>query len=317
MQYSLAILALVAAVQANPVAIPQAVTASIAPSASAPAGCSTSASGSFGIAVHNVSTSAPVKRAVATQISDGQPQVLTGASVSMITDGQIQAGFHTMMMMPVANQITDGQIQLQTTLAPVTQINDGQPQAPTVGVTSTATPVSQATDAQIVAPTSIAAPATSAAPATTTAPATTAAPATSAAPATTSASSSSTFSTSSSSTSSTSSSAAAASSSSGVQMVACDSSGTLAITLDGGVLKDSKARTGYIASNYQFQFDGPPQAGAIYTAGFSICANSSLALGGSNIFYQCLSGSFYNLYDRSWAAQCSPVTISALMLQQC
>jgi hypothetical protein len=33
----------------------------------------------------------------------------------------------------------------------------------------------------------------------------------------------------------------------------------LEITLAGGVLKDSQQRTGYIASNYQFQFDGPPQ----------------------------------------------------------
>ena len=57
----------------------------------------------------------------------------------------------------------------------------------------------------------------------------------------------------------------------------------------------------YIAANYQFQFDAPPQAGAIYTTGFSLCSNNSLALGGSAIFYQCLSGSFYNLYDRDWA----------------
>jgi len=85
-----------------------------------------------------------------------------------------------------------------------------------------------------------------------------------------------------------------------MKMVACDQPGELAITIDGGILKDAKGRTGYIASNFQFQFDGPPQAGAIYTAGFSICGNQSLALGGSNIFYQCLSGSFYNLYDRKW-----------------
>ena len=57
----------------------------------------------------------------------------------------------------------------------------------------------------------------------------------------------------------------------------------------------------YIAANYQFQFDNPPQAGAIYTTGFSLCANNTLALGGSAIWYQCLSGSFYNLYDRDWA----------------
>ncbi|KAJ9605426.1 hypothetical protein H2200_010083 [Cladophialophora chaetospira] len=90
-------------------------------------------------------------------------------------------------------------------------------------------------------------------------------------------------------------------------------SGVLMLTLTGGVLKDQANRTGYIASNYQFQFDGPPQAGAIYTAGFGICANGTLSLGGSAIFWQCLSGSFYNLYDRGWAEHCVPVYIESLM----
>lgn len=82
--------------------------------------------------------------------------------------------------------------------------------------------------------------------------------------------------------------------------------------LAGGVLTDAKSRTGYIAANYQFQFDDPPQAGAIYTAGFSACSNGSLALGGSAVFYECDSGSFYNLYDRDWAAQCSPVELAII-----
>jgi len=93
---------------------------------------------------------------------------------------------------------------------------------------------------------------------------------------------------------------------------ACGGEGTLVITLENGILKDNDGRTGYIASNYQFQFDGPPQAGAIYTAGFSVCGNSSLALGPSTTFYQCLSGGFYNLYNKNWAAQCSPVAIDAI-----
>jgi hypothetical protein len=92
----------------------------------------------------------------------------------------------------------------------------------------------------------------------------------------------------------------------------CGTPGYLTIKLAGGQLTDAEGRTGYIASNYQFQFDAPPQTGAIYTGGFSVCANGSLALGGSNIFYECLSGSFYNLYDRSWAAQCEPVLIDVL-----
>jgi hypothetical protein len=88
--------------------------------------------------------------------------------------------------------------------------------------------------------------------------------------------------------------------------------GILTLTLDGSVLKDQAGRTGYIAANYQFQFDNPPQTGAIYTSGFSVCSNFSLALGGSAIWYQCLSGSFYNLYDRDWAPHCVAIYIYAL-----
>ncbi|KAL2161874.1 hypothetical protein VTH06DRAFT_7658 [Thermothelomyces fergusii] len=93
---------------------------------------------------------------------------------------------------------------------------------------------------------------------------------------------------------------------------ACSGGGTLLLRLADGVLTDAQGRTGYVASNYQFQFDGPPQAGAIYTAGFSACANGSLALGRSAVFWQCASGTFYNLYDRWWAEQCSPVDIAIL-----
>ncbi|KAK3950492.1 hypothetical protein QBC32DRAFT_264446 [Pseudoneurospora amorphoporcata] len=89
----------------------------------------------------------------------------------------------------------------------------------------------------------------------------------------------------------------------------CHGEGTLVSQLVDGVLTDAHGRTGYIASNFQFQFDGPPQAGAIYTAGFSVCNNGSLAFGGSTVFYQCRSGDFQNLYDRWWAEQCSPAEI--------
>lgn len=85
--------------------------------------------------------------------------------------------------------------------------------------------------------------------------------------------------------------------------------GALTLTLTGGVLLDAQNRTGYIASNYQFQFDGPPQAGAIYTAGWGICPNGTLSLGGQSVFWQCLSGNFYNLYDRNWAVHCYPIYI--------
>jgi len=61
----------------------------------------------------------------------------------------------------------------------------------------------------------------------------------------------------------------------------------LGVTLKGGVLTDILGRIGYIADNRQLQFDAPPQAGAIYTAGFSACPDGTLALGDKNIFYAC------------------------------
>lgn len=90
---------------------------------------------------------------------------------------------------------------------------------------------------------------------------------------------------------------------------ACSGDGILVATLSDSVIRDAQNRTGYVAANFQFQFDNPPQAGALYTAGFSHCSNGTLALGHSTVFYQCRSGSFYNLYDRWWAEQCSPVEI--------
>ena len=84
------------------------------------------------------------------------------------------------------------------------------------------------------------------------------------------------------------------------------------LTLQNGQLKNQQGDTGYIADNFQFQFDNPPQTGAIYTSGFSVCGNGSLALGGSSVFYSCNSGGFNNLYDRSWAPQCSAIYINTL-----
>jgi len=73
MQYSLVLLALAAAATANPlkqIVARQAVTASIAPDAPAPPGCTTSASGSYGVVVHNVSTTAAPAKRQATQIAE-------------------------------------------------------------------------------------------------------------------------------------------------------------------------------------------------------------------------------------------------------
>ncbi|KAH8725787.1 hypothetical protein GQ44DRAFT_203086 [Phaeosphaeriaceae sp. PMI808] len=85
--------------------------------------------------------------------------------------------------------------------------------------------------------------------------------------------------------------------------------GALTCTLKSGILRDRDARTGSVVANRQFQFDGPPQAGAIYTGGFSICANGSLAIGGTTRWWQCSSGGFYNLYDQWIGAQCEEIRI--------
>lgn len=70
MLYSYLLLAIAAAVHANPFAMPQAVTEAISPSASPPPGCTPSASGTYGIAVQNVSnTAVQMKRQVA-QLSE-------------------------------------------------------------------------------------------------------------------------------------------------------------------------------------------------------------------------------------------------------
>ncbi|TQS35842.1 hypothetical protein Golomagni_03724 [Golovinomyces magnicellulatus] len=92
----------------------------------------------------------------------------------------------------------------------------------------------------------------------------------------------------------------------------CGQDGYLTLKLQDGHLIDSKGRLGYIASNYQFQFDKPAQENAASVGGYSICQSNTLALAGSSIFYQCMSGDFYNLYDRSWAPQCQPILIDIL-----
>ncbi|OCL12730.1 hypothetical protein AOQ84DRAFT_352376 [Glonium stellatum] len=182
------------------------------------------------------------------------------------------------MSVQIVSQISDGQIQAPTTatILPVSQISDGQIQAPASTLrTSTMSAVSQISDGQPQAPyhTIPTKAKRYAFP--------------------------------------------QATPSSSPQLVGCAGNDTLTLTLNNGVLKDTQGRTGYIASNYQFQFDNPPQAGAIYTSGFSVCSNGSLALGGSAVWYQCLSGNFYNLYDRYWAPQCHAVLIDALLLKNC
>ena len=296
--YTYAILALAALAQANPVIMArQAVTADVSPTAPAPPGCSASVDFHFGIAVKNVSTSAVAKRQ-ATQVTDGQVQVPTAQPVNQISESVSLPSGNSQSR---ANSLRSGQVQAATsavaapsptshmTVAMVSMIRDGQIQADIVNT------VVQIKDGQLQAPIS-----------TTTAAAVSEMSdgqpiASSAGPAVSQAADGQPI---------------ASATKSSPSSTATGSCSGLSIVLANGKLTDQNARTGYIASNFQLQFDKPPQAGAIYTSGFSVCGNGSLAIGGSNVFYQCLSGSFYNLYDRSWAAQCSPVTVET-MKQSC
>jgi hypothetical protein len=122
--------------------------------------------------------------------------------------------------------------------------------------------------------------------------------------------------------------------------VSCLTNSVLRLHLSNNNLYDALNRTGYIASNYQFQFDSPPQSESIFTSGWSVClveddgtsvgsaergdgglrqqaGGSTLALGSTTIFWQCLSGDFYNLYTENWAAQCSPVQLRVTRLVKC
>ncbi|KAG7009237.1 hypothetical protein G7Y79_00003g011050 [Physcia stellaris] len=84
---------------------------------------------------------------------------------------------------------------------------------------------------------------------------------------------------------------------------------TPVVILKNGILTDQNNRQGEVVANQQFQFDTPLQPDALFTSGFSICANGSLAIGGSAIFYSCKSGSFSNLYHESQGGQCDEVFI--------
>ena len=55
-----------------------------------------------------------------------------------------------------------------------------------------------------------------------------------------------------------------------------------------------------------------PQAGTIYSSGFSICQNNSIALGDTTVFQSCNSGEFDNLYYGYDAEQCEDVMINAV-----
>lgn len=319
----------------------QAVTSIISAPGSAPSGCALSQQGVFGIQVvalpASSTSSAAIKKRQVSQIADGQIQATSAATpaapVSQIADGQIQATSAVARPAVPVSQIADGQIQAATSTpvapvtvtvtkdlcvaTPITQISDGQIQAPM------ATPITQIGDGQIQAPTTKAATATPVSQISdgqiqATSAAKTGSAVQQIGDGQLQASTTLATSTKAAAGMSTGTSSAGYAQLSGAAQ-ACASSGTLKISLENGVLTDSSNRTGYIAANSQFQFDDPPQAGAIYTAGWSLCSNGSLALGGATTFYQCLSGSFYNLYLNNIlsAGQCEPVSIEAIQLNSC
>ncbi|KAG7898582.1 hypothetical protein KL935_004181 [Ogataea polymorpha] len=250
----------------------------------------------FGIAINKViSTSgAKAKRDVVTQIGDGQVQATTAtattaAVVSQIGDGQIQATTATPETAAVVTQIGDGQIQAttatskaaETTANVVSQIGDGQIQA-TTATSAHKSVVSQIGDGQVQATTGTSSVASQITDGQVQA-----------------------------------SSTAAAGDSSSIP-TSCKSDEALAMVLKDGILTDSKGRIGSIVANRQFQFDGPPpQAGAIYAAGWAISPEGYLAIGNTTTFYQCLSGNFYNLYDESIGGQCEPVHLNIVDLVSC
>ena len=344
MQYKKTLASATLAATALAAYVPPEPWSTLTPSGTCPGGF-TDYTSTFGIAVEPITTAvSKAKRAVVSQIGDGQIQVTTAtvdttvttvtknggtvttivnaptkAAVSQIGDGQIQAGTKPAAAAPAAakptvaavSQITDGQIQAPTKPAaaapapaapkpngpaPVSQITDGQIQAPTKPATAapaaakpTAAAVSQITDGQIQAthPASVAAV-------------------------------SQIHDGQAQATKAVSGSSPAPSGSNPVTAQSCKNAGTLELTIKGGVLTDAKGRIGSIVANRQFQFDGPPpQAGAIYAKGWSISPEGNLALGSSDVFYQCLSGNFYNLYDEDIGHQCSPVHLSAIDLVSC
>lgn len=329
MKFTIAALTTIA--MATAATIPSAAWSTLTPNATY-AGAMTDFSSSFGIQIVTISASstsasasstAVAKRQVIQQIGDGQIQAQSASSttavptvsvVNQIGDGQIQNNESTptttsapKTTASVVNQIGDGQIQnnqstaTKTTASVVNQIGDGQIQNNKSATTSTASVVNQITDGQIqnnkstktasvvnqitdgqIQNESSAAVASQA----------TDGPVQ--ATATSSADSDYNF------------------------PVSCKSSTSLAMTLKDSMLTDSKGRVGAIVANRQFQFDGPPpQAGSIYAAGWSITSDGKLALGDSDVFYQCKSGDFYNLYDENVAAQCEPVYLSIVELVTC
>ncbi|KAI5360441.1 hypothetical protein Slin14017_G086160 [Septoria linicola] len=89
--------------------------------------------------------------------------------------------------------------------------------------------------------------------------------------------------------------------------------GDMQIALVNGTLIDYGGRIGSIVANHQFQFDGPPQAGSIFTAGWSLCDSAVgpvLAHGGQFGFFVC--GYANNIYNTVVDNTCGRVYLGLL-----
>ena len=81
------------------------------------------------------------------------------------------------------------------------------------------------------------------------------------------------------------------------------------VSLKNGILIDERGYQGEVVSNTQFQFDPVDklQPGRIYDSGFCVNGNKTLSIGGSAIFYYCISGNLSNLYTNDIGSVCSEV----------
>jgi len=104
-----------------------------------------------------------------------------------------------------------------------------------------------------------------------------------------------------------------------VQLRQCDANGVILGFDSSGLLRDQLNRIGYIADNFQFQFDLPVQAGGYGAKDFSAYKDPQtkdiyLTWRGSPDFYKCRSGSFENLYSQSIAPHCQ---VTRIMIFPC
>ena len=103
------------------------------------------------------------------------------------------------------------------------------------------------------------------------------------------------------------------------QVRQCDVHGVILHFDENGLLRDQLNRIGYIADNFQFQFDLPVQSGGYGEKEFGEYKDPNtkdklLTWRGSPDFYKCQSGNFDNLYSQSIGDQCR---VTRIMIFHC